>query len=118
MFLKGAMTMVNFFKKKKQRQDEFNEEQIKKEQEDFIKEHRYKMENDPEYRKSVEESATFFKADSEARKAAGLENKIGSYTFICPNCGTKCKGSWHAMYGMNNLHGRTDCFTCNIHLMV
>ncbi|MBQ2839971.1 MAG: hypothetical protein IJE70_01340 [Oscillospiraceae bacterium] len=61
--------------------------------------------------------AAFFKADSEARKAAGLEGLPGEYTFICPNCGTKCTGSWHAMYGPDNLHGRTDCFTCDIHLM-
>ena len=67
---------------------------------------------------TAEQSAAFFKADSEARKAAGLENLPGEYTFTCPNCGTKCKGSWHAMYGMDNLHGRTDCITCNIHLMV
>ena len=110
--------MFNFFKKKKQRQVEFDEEHIKKEQENFIKEHRYKMENDPEYRKSVEESAAFFKADSEARKAAGLENKIGSYTFTCPNCGSECKGEWVRFDHLGSLHGRTDCFTCDIHLMV
>lgn len=45
---------------------------------------------------TVEQSAAFFKADSEARKAAGLENLPGEYTFTCPKCGSKCKGSWHA----------------------
>ncbi|MBQ3603304.1 MAG: hypothetical protein IJN25_00120 [Clostridia bacterium] len=62
--------------------------------------------------------AAFFKADSEARKAAGLENKIGSYTFTCPNCGSECKGEWVRFDSLGNLHGRTDCFTCDIHLMV
>lgn len=61
--------------------------------------------------------AAFFKADSEARKAAGLENKIGSYTFTCPNCGSECKGEWVRFDSLGNLHGRTDCFTCDIHLM-
>lgn len=67
---------------------------------------------------TTEQSAAFFKADSEARKAAGLENKIGSYTFTCPNCGSQCKGEWVRFDHLGNLHGRTDCFTCNIHLMV
>ncbi len=62
--------------------------------------------------------AAFFKTDSEARKAAGLENKIGSYTFTCPNCGAECKGEWVRFDSLGNLHGRTDCFTCDIHLMV
>ena len=61
--------------------------------------------------------AAFFKADNEARKAAGLENKIGSYTFTCPNCGSECKGEWVRFDSLGNLHGRTDCFTCDIHLM-
>ena len=110
--------MFNFLKKKKQKQDELNEEAMRKSSEEFLKEHKYKMEHDPEYRKSVEESAAFFKADSEARKAAGLENKIGSYTFTCPNCGTLCKGEWVRFDHLGSLHGRTDCFTCDIHLMV
>ena len=62
--------------------------------------------------------AAFFKADSEARKAADLENKIGSYAFTCPNCGSECKGEWVRFDSLGNLHGRTDCFTCDIHLMV
>lgn len=64
------------------------------------------------------ESAAFFKADSEARKAAGLENKIGYYTFTCPNCGSQCKGEWVRFDHLGSLHGRTDCFTCDIHLIV
>lgn len=84
----------------------------------FLEEHEYKMEHDPEYRKSVEESAAFFKADTEARKAAGLENKIGSYTFNCPNCGTLCKGEWVRFDSLGNLHGGTGCPICNIHLRV
>lgn len=110
--------MFEFLKRKKKQEDLLDEEAIKKSNEEFLKEHEYKMAHDPEYRKSVEKSASFFKADSEARKAAGLENKPGEYTFTCPNCGSKCKGSWHTMYGVDNLHGRTDCFTCDIHLMV
>lgn len=97
--------MFDFLKKKKQKQDEFDEEAMRKSSEDFLKEHKYKMEHDPEYRKSVEESAAFFKADSEARKAAGLENKIGYYTFTCPNCGTECKGEWVRFDHLGNLHG-------------
>ena len=62
--------------------------------------------------------AAFFKADSEARKAAGLENKIGSYTFTCPNCGSQCKGEWVRFDSLGNLHGHTSCQKCNIHLMV
>ena len=88
--------MFNFFKKKKQRQDEFDEEQIKKEQEDFIKEHQYKMENDPEYRKSVEESAAFFKADSEARKAAGLEKKLVLTPLPAPTAVQNVKANGYA----------------------
>ena len=109
--------MFEFLKKKKQ-SNVLDEEAMRKSNEDFLKEHEYKMEHDPEYRKSVEESAAFFKADSEARKAAGLENKIGSYTFTCPNCGTLCKGEWVRFDSMGNLHGHTDCQKCNIHLMV
>ena len=110
--------MFNFLKKKKQKQDELDKEAMRKSSEEFLKEHRYKMAHDPEYRKSVEQSAAFFKADSDARKAAGLENKIGSYTFTCPNCGTLCKGEWVRFDHLGSLHGRTDCFTCDIHLMV
>ena len=89
--------MLNFFKNKKQKAVELDDEAVKK---------------------SAEKSAAFFKADSEARKAAGLERLPGEYTFTCPNCGSECKGSWHAVHGEDSLHGRTDCFTCNIHLMV
>ena len=110
--------MFDFFKRKKKQVDVLEEEAIRKSNEEFLKEHEYKMEHDPEYRKSVEQSAAFFKADSEAKKAAGLENKIGSYTFICPNCGSECKGEWVRFDHLGNLHGRTDCFTCDIHLMV
>ena len=110
--------MFNFFKNKKQKSVELDEEAIRKSSEDFLKEHEWKMEHDLEYRKSVEQRAAFFKADSEARKAAGLENKIGSYTFTCPNCGSLCKGEWVRFDHLGNLHGRTDCFTCDIHLMV
>ena len=84
----------------------------------FLEEHEYKLEHDPEYRKSIERSAAFFKADTEARKAAGLDNKIGSYTFNCPNCGTLCKGEWVRFDSLGNLHGGTGCPTCNIHLRV
>jgi len=108
--------MFNFLKKKKA--NVYDEEQMKKDQEVFLQNHEYKMKHDPEYRKSVEESAAFFAADREARKAAGLENKIGSYTFTCPNCGSECKGEWVRFDHLGSLHGRTDCFTCDIHLMV
>lgn len=110
--------MFDFFKRKKTASVKIDDEATINSQDDFIKEFNYKMEHDPEYRKSVEESAAFFKADSEARKAAGLENKIGSYTFTCPNCGSECKGNWVRFDKCGNLHGRTDCFTCDIHLMV
>ena len=108
--------MFDFLKRKKT--VGFDEVKSAKSHEDFVKEHEYKMEHDPEYRKSVEQSGAFFAADREARKAAGLENKIGSYTFTCPNCGSECKGEWVRFDHMGNLHGRTDCFTCDIHLMV
>ena len=67
---------------------------------------------------SEEETAAFFKADQVARKAAGLEKKIGTYTFTCPNCGTLCKGEWVRFDSLGNLHGGTGCPTCNIHLRV
>ena len=110
--------MVEFLKRKKKQEEVLDEEAMRKSDEAFLKEHEHKKEYDPEDRRSVEESAAFFKADSEARKAAGLENKIGSYIFTCPNCGTFCKGEWVRFDCMGNLHGRTDCFTCDIHLMV
>lgn len=110
--------MFEFLKRKKKQADVLDEEAIRKSNEDFLKEHEYKMEHDPEYRKSVEESAAFFKADREAKEKAGLVNKIGSYTFTCPNCGSECKGEWVRFDHLGNLHGRTDCFTCDIHLMV
>lgn len=110
--------MFDFFKKRKRKVFEFDEEAIRKSQEEFVRKNDYRMEHDPEFRKSVEESRAFFEANREARKAAGLEDKPGEYTFTCPNCGSECKGSWHSMFGANNLHGRTDCFTCGIHLVV
>ncbi len=76
------------------------------------------MPNAETIEKSAEKSAAFFKADQEARKAAGLEDKVGSYTFTCPNCGSECKGEWVRHDHNGNIHGRTDCFTCDIHLMV
>ena len=110
--------MFNFLKKKKQKLDEIDENFIRKSQENFIRQHDYKIKHDPKYRKSVEKSNAFFKADREAREKAGLVNKIGSYTFTCPNCGTKCKGEWLRFDSTGNLHGHTDCFNCNIHLIV
>ncbi len=110
--------MFNFLKKRSKKTVELDEEAMRKSSEDFLKEHEYKMEHDPEYRKSVEQSRAFFKADHEAQEKAGLVNKIGSYTFTCPNCGTLCKGEWVRFDHLGNLHGRTDCFTCDIHLMV
>lgn len=83
---------------------------------DFLK--RNKKENTNKCELTAEQSAAFFKADSEARKAAGLENKIGFYSFTCPNCGTECKGEWVRFDSMGNLHGHTGCQKCNIHLMV
>ena len=66
-----------------------------------------------------EQVAAFFKADSEAREAAGLKDRPGDYTFICPNCGSKCTGTWSSSHiDTNHLYGRTDCFTCDIHLIV
>lgn len=109
--------MFGFIRKKKQRQNKVDAEQLKR-QEDFINEHRYKMRNDLEYRKEFDKKGTFLEADSDARKNAGLENKIGSYTFICPHCGSECKGEWTRFDHLGNLHGRTDCFTCDIHLIV
>lgn len=77
-----------------------------------------KSRHSPNHKPSLKEIESFFKTDSEARKAVGLENLPGEYTFTCPNCGTHCKSSWHSLYGADNLHGRTDCFTCDIHLIV
>ena len=104
--------MFDFFKKKRNNNEPYNE----KTPEQFLEEFNYKMEHDPEYRASVEKSARFFKADQEARKKAGLENKPGTYTFTCPNCNSLCKGSWVLMG--QQLHGSTGCSICNIHLMV
>ena len=87
-------------------------------QDEFLAEHEYKMEHDHEYRKSIEKTAAFFKADKEAEEKAGLKNKLGSYTFTCPNCGSECKGVWVRFDEFGNRHGRTDCQICNIHLMV
>lgn len=110
--------MFEFLKRNKKQADAVKEEFEEKSAEDYLEEHEYKMEHDPEYRKSIEKSAAFFKADKEARKAAGLENKIGSYTFNCPNCGTLCKGEWVRFDSLGNLHGGTGCPTCNIRLIV
>ncbi len=110
--------MFEFLKRKKKHEIGFGEEAIRKSSEEFFKEHEYKMEHDPEYRESVEKSVAFFDADHEAKEKAGLVNKIGSYTFTCPNCGTLCQGNWVRFDHAGNLHGRTDCFTCDIHLMV
>ena len=110
--------MFDFFKKKKQTSVEIDDEYIRKSQEDFLKEFNYKMEHDTEYRKSVEKSAAFFKADQEAEEKAGLKGKLGSYTFTCPNCGSECRGVWVRFDEYGNRHGHTGCQTCNIHLMV
>lgn len=110
--------MFKFLKQNKKQADIPEENTMAMSNEDFLKEHEYKMEHDSEYKKSLERGAAFFKADNAARKSAGLENKIGTYTFTCPNCGTLCKGEWVRFDSMGNLHGRTDCFTCDIHLMV
>ena len=110
--------MFEFLKRNKKQADVVNEAVEEKTIEDFLKKQEYRMEHDPEYRKSVERSAAFFKADTEARKAAVLENKIGSYTFNCPNCGTLCKGEWVRFDHLGNLHGGTGCPICNIHLRV
>lgn len=85
---------------------------------DFIAEHDYKMEHDPEYRKLIEQSHAFFEADNEAREKAGLKDKEGVYTFQCPNCGSPCRGSWVWMKPNNEMHGYTGCSTCDIHLRV
>ena len=99
-----------------------SDEQILREQQEevekFIAEHKYKMEHDPEYRQSLEKSRAFFQADREAEEKAGLVNKLGSYTFTCPNCGSECKGEWVRFDAFGNRHGHTGCYVCNIHLMV
>lgn len=84
----------------------------------FLAEHEYKMEHDAKYRESIEKTARLFEADEKARLEAGLKNKIGTYTFTCPNCGTLCKGEWVRFDKMGNLHGSTGCPTCNIQLFV
>ena len=86
--------------------------------EDFAEEYNYKIIYDEEYRKSVKKSRAFFQADREAQEKEDLVNKIGTYTFICPNCGSKCKGEWVRFDSFGNLHGYTGCYNCNIHLMV
>ncbi len=86
--------------------------------EEILAEHNYRMEHDPAYKLSIEQSAAFFKADSEAREKAGLTDLPGEYTFECPNCGSLCKGSWTDINGKDNLHGQTGCHTCDIHLIV
>lgn len=58
----------------------------------------------------------FLQADFEAREKAGLANQAGTYTFTCPNCNSKCIGSW--MWVGEQLHGKTGCKTCGICLMV
>lgn len=84
---------------------------------DFLK----KKKNTPETNAvelTDEQAAAFFKADKEAKEKADLVNKIGTYTFTCPNCGSLCKGEWVRFDSLGNLHGHTGCHTCNIHLMV
>ena len=64
--------MFDFLKNKKQSSTDIDEE-IRKSQDEFLAEHEYKMEHDPEYRKSIEKTAAFFKADKEAEEKAGLK---------------------------------------------
>lgn len=109
--------MLNFWKRRreaKKREQEELAREIEKEARAALQEFRYRMEHDEEYRQSAERTRKFFQADSEARKQAGLKNKAGEYTFICPNCGAHCRGSWVKFKG--SLHGGTGCKTCNISL--
>ena len=53
--------MFNFLKNKSKKVFEMDEEAIRKSNEDILKEHEYKMENDPEYRKSFEKDEAFFR---------------------------------------------------------
>ncbi len=108
--------MLNFFKRKQT--DTQVEEIPVKTTENFIAEHNYRIQHDEKYRKSIEKSRAFFQADRVANEKAELVNKIGTYTFICPNCGSQCKGEWVHFDCFGNLHGHTGCYNCNIHLMV
>ncbi len=67
---------------------------------------------------SKEKTQNFLKADKEARKAAGLENKPGTYSFVCPNCQTLCYGDWKGIKGESSLHGKIECPVCKISLSV
>lgn len=69
-----------------------------------------------EAEKLFEADRRFLEADGKARKEAGLENKAGSYTFVCPNCQSLCKGEW--VWSEGKLHGGTSCDTCGIRLIV
>lgn len=114
--------MLNFWKRRREERERQQRErkqwmlETEADAKAFLEEMNDRMENDAAYRQSIEQSRKFFQADSEARKQAGLENKAGEYTFICPNCGAHCRGSWVKFKG--SLHGGTGCKTCNISLRV
>lgn len=111
--------MLNLWKRRREAKKREQEELAREAEEDakaFLKEFHDRMEHDEEYRQSVERTRKFFQADHEARKQAGLENKAGEYTFVCPNCGAHCRGSWVKFKG--SLHGGTGCKACNIWLRV
>lgn len=115
------MKIFDFFKKRVQKctkSDENILSELQDDAEQFLAEHKYRMEHDPEYRQGIEKSRAFFQADREAAEKAGLVNKLGSYTFTCPNCGSECKGEWVRFDRHGNRHGHTGCYVCNIHLMV
>lgn len=60
----------------------------------------------------MEKDKKFLAVAFSARKMAGLENRPGRYTFVCPNCGMLCVGNWIDIGG--ELHGGTECRTCGI----
>lgn len=70
------------------------------------------------YQYPISPEQAFLAADREARERAGLTNQAGTYHFICPNCGSPCKGQWVWDEAHTYLHGHTCCTKCSIHLVV
>lgn len=112
--------MLNFWKRRREARERQQREraelarEAEEEAKALLQEFYERMEYDEAYRQNMECARKFFQADSEARKQAGLENKAGEYTFVCPNCGNVCVGSWVKFKG--SLHGGTGCKACNIRL--
>ena len=105
---------VSFFKKKPAKSDEEVLREQEEECEKFLAEHEYRTAHDPEYRQGIEKKRCFFQAGREAEESAGLVNKLGSYTFTCPNCGSECKGEWVNFDTYGNRHGYTGCHVISI----